>query len=512
MSDISHLGHIDQYELLRELGGGGFGCVYLARDRVSNIDVAVKGLPPLVRNNKDELENIKRNFALVSRLHHPNIAAALTLHPAVDVVYADKSDADKLRVFKGDTLIVMQYAPGVTLSKWAKSFPGGMVPIEKAVEITSDIANALDYAHAEKILHRDIKPENVMIDVGKDSCTSVRVLDFGLAAEIHSSVSRVSNDISDTSGTRPYMAPEQWLGSNQGHQTDQYSLAALFHELVTGKVPFASAFETGDPLVMFGAVSRKEAEIPSWLPGTVRRALSKALSKKRENRFASCSEFADALRNGVKSNITPTKVVAGVSICALIVASAVIYRLGNNRPPVDAAGNPENISASVTQTTQTSVSTNLPARSSVANTEPVSDFLADAPDSAIKTQPVPKVTRPDPSVQIPKAVTESPPRIETPSAKLPPELRIVAVFEGNEIEGARIQTMNGTFELPYKWEGVIANRRQLGPYKVTYEKGQEYLTGEFKIESIDWSGLKTVKVELKRSDRPSKGGIQGWVF
>ena len=70
----SNLGHIDQYELLRELGGGGFGCVYLARDTVSDVDVAVKGLPPLVRNNKDELENIRRNFALVSRLTHENIA------------------------------------------------------------------------------------------------------------------------------------------------------------------------------------------------------------------------------------------------------------------------------------------------------------------------------------------------------------------------------------------------------------------------------------------------------
>lgn len=86
------VGSIDQYELKRELDGGGFGCIYLARDTVAGIEVAVKGLPPLVRLNKEELENVRRNFALVSRLYHPNIAAALTLHPVISAVYNDKAD------------------------------------------------------------------------------------------------------------------------------------------------------------------------------------------------------------------------------------------------------------------------------------------------------------------------------------------------------------------------------------------------------------------------------------
>ena len=93
-TDGALLGRIDQYELKRELGGGGFGCVYLARDTVAGIDVAVKGLPPLVRLNKEELENVRKNFALVSRLHHPNIAAALTLHPVTNAFYNDKGDAE----------------------------------------------------------------------------------------------------------------------------------------------------------------------------------------------------------------------------------------------------------------------------------------------------------------------------------------------------------------------------------------------------------------------------------
>ena len=289
------LGRIDQYELIRELGGGGFGCVYLAKDTVAGIEVAVKGLPPLVRLNKEELENVRKNFALVSRLHHPNIAAALHLQKVEKAFYDDKSDAEKLRVFGGDTLVVMQYAPGVTLSQWRKQFPDGKVPLDKALEITRQIASALDYAHKEKILHRDIKPANVMIETSADGSLTARVLDFGLAAEIRSSMSRVSQSITDTSGTRPYMAPEQWLGEEQGKETDQYALAVLFNELVTGKVPFVSVFDTGDPVLMMNVVGNRAFNPSLDLPKPIRFALTKALAKKREDRFESCIAFVDAL-------------------------------------------------------------------------------------------------------------------------------------------------------------------------------------------------------------------------
>jgi len=131
------LGRIDKYELTRELGGGGFGSVYLARDTVARIDRAVKGLPPEVKGNPEELENVRENFALVSRLHHPHIAAALDLHPAESVQYFDDGAREKLRVAKGETLLVMEYAPGVTLSQWRKQFPGRRVPLPQAVESRS---------------------------------------------------------------------------------------------------------------------------------------------------------------------------------------------------------------------------------------------------------------------------------------------------------------------------------------------------------------------------------------
>ena len=295
------LGRIDQYELIRELGGGGFGCVYLAKDTVSGIEVAVKGLPPLVRLNKEELENVRQNFALVSRLYHPNIAAALHFQKVQSAVYNDDDVKEKLRVFNGDPLVVMQYARGVTLSQWRKQFPDGKVPLDKAIEITRQIASALDYAHKERIIHRDIKPANVMIETLPDRSITVRVLDFGLAAEIRSSMGRLSLNVTDKSGTRHYMAPEQWSGKKQSKETDQYSLAALFYELILGEVPFASVFDTGDTVLMKTVVENDSPEIPHDLPKSVRLALAKALSKKREDRFASCSEFVDALQGGLIS-------------------------------------------------------------------------------------------------------------------------------------------------------------------------------------------------------------------
>ena len=286
------LGHIDQYEIVRELGEGGFGAVYLAKDSVAGVEVAIKGLPPEVKHNRAELENVKANFALVSRLHHPYIAAALHLHLAKTTTYENTAVRDRLRILPGDTMLVMEYAPGVTLDRWRKQFPRGIVPLELAANIGWQVAQALDFAHENRILHRDVKPANVMIETLANGSVTARLLDFGLAAEIRSSMGRVSREIRDTSGTRPYMAPEQWAGRKQTAATDQYALAAMLYELVVGEVPFASVFETGDPVVMMTVVTNRPVEIPAESPR--RRALAKALSKEGTDRYPSCMEFVQA--------------------------------------------------------------------------------------------------------------------------------------------------------------------------------------------------------------------------
>jgi len=284
---------IDQYEIIKKLGGGGFGSVYLAMDSVAGIDVAVKGLPSVIRNNSEEVERIRQNFALVSRLHHPNIAAAVHLHKATAVNYLDEAVRHELNVKNGDVLLILEYAPGMTLSRWSRAVHSGKVPINEAIDIARQIADGLDYAHSRNILHRDIKPSNIMVETASNGKITVRILDFGLAAEVRASFGRVSLEIRDTSGTRPYMAPEQWSGERQSSATDQYALAVVFYEMIYGEVPFASVFECGDPLVMMNAVCNREPKLPQDFPGC--EALLRALAKNPAGRFENCSAFVSTL-------------------------------------------------------------------------------------------------------------------------------------------------------------------------------------------------------------------------
>ena len=302
------LGRIDQYDLLRKLGGGGFGVVYLARDTVSGVRVALKTLHPLLKTNPEEMEALREKFALVARLTHQNVAKALVLHPCRMIDVWDETAKRELRLSSGDFVMVMDFAPGVTLTQWRRQFPGGRVPLSLALDVARQIAAALDYAHGEKIVHRDVKPGNVMVetvaapprpsDHGRARSPSaptlrVRLLDFGLAAEIRSSMSRVSTETGDTSGTRPYMAPEQWLGRKQDGRTDQYALACVLYEMLSGAPPFAGVFETGDPVIMRTAVTTDPPEEIEGCDPAVNAALLRALAKDPKERFGSCSEFVE---------------------------------------------------------------------------------------------------------------------------------------------------------------------------------------------------------------------------
>lgn len=288
------LGTIDQYVLKRKIGGGGFGVVYLAEDSFSHVKYALKTIHPALKQNPEEMRRLKENFAIVQKLHHPHIADAMVIHLAHDVQYFTEEARKDLRLASGDPVMVMSYAPGSTLSAWRSTFPGKRVPVDKAAEICRQVADALDYAHAQRVIHRDVKPANVVVSEDRGRIDA-QVLDFGLAAEIRSSINpRGAGEVRDTSGTRPYMAPEQWTGDDQNGRTDQYALAVMLYELVSGAVPFEGVFRTGDVELMLDAVKRRPPLSVRSLSSSQNRALRKALAKAPGDRFPSCAAFVAA--------------------------------------------------------------------------------------------------------------------------------------------------------------------------------------------------------------------------
>jgi serine/threonine protein kinase len=268
------IGPGDRYVIKRLLGRGGMGEVYLANDTVAGAEVAIKLVPREVSLNEDEMEQVRKNFNLVRNLHHPSIAAVTQIERIQS---------------SGEYFLVMEHVPGETLHKKRLHSPDEKLPVDEAIRICSEVAKALDYAHQNHVMHRDVKPNNVIITPKG----GVKITDFGLAAQIVFCMSRISKTPIQTSGTRPYMAPEQWEGKLQNHRTDQWALAVVFYELVAGRLPFPA----NDPLILERQVVGKRAKSPAELDDARMDVLLKALAKEKEERFADCRQFMHSLRS-----------------------------------------------------------------------------------------------------------------------------------------------------------------------------------------------------------------------
>ena len=204
----------ERYRVRRELGRGGMGIVYLAEDtHLENRKVAIKMLPPVLAGNKRAILAMKREAILAMELTHPHVVTLRAF---------EQSDEG--------AFLVVDYVDGQTLEDLLSDRE--KLDEEEVVRVFKPIAEALDYAHSRKIIHRDVKPSNIIIAADG----TPYIMDFGVAREMKDTYTRVTGR--GTSGTLPYMSPEQLRGEPPTLGQDIYSLAATIYECLAGHPPF----------------------------------------------------------------------------------------------------------------------------------------------------------------------------------------------------------------------------------------------------------------------------------
>ncbi len=291
-----------RYRIIRLLGQGGMGAVYLARDTQLDRDVAIKAPRFDIHDSPKAVERFHREARAVAALSHPNIC------PVFDVGAID-----------GIPYMTMAFIEGKPLSAYLAT--GKTISAFQAVQLTRKIALTLAEAHRRDIIHRDLKPANIMINQRKEPI----VMDFGLARRADNSETRLTQ-LGAVVGTPAYMSPEQVAGEETGPASDVYSLAVILYEMLTGKIPFE-----GPAMAVLGQILTQAPPKPSQFRADLDLALEqvvlKALAKKPTDRYPSMREFAEALRAVSTPRATVARVVDAKStaIAEPAVADSMVF-------------------------------------------------------------------------------------------------------------------------------------------------------------------------------------------
>lgn len=287
---------IGKYDIVSEIGTGGLGRVYKAIDPSIGREVAIK-----VARYGDFASVEEREYRKTSLLRDARSAGIIS-HPNIVTVYEYGEQGDW-------AFIAMELVSGQTLTKILKS--SGKIAPKTAIEYVKQAAGALDYAHSKGIVHRDIKPSNVMID----NRGVVKITDFGIAKILGGNDPNL--DITRTGqvvGTLHYMSPEQVNGSTIDAQADQFSLAVVAYEMLTGVRPFEGESLNAVLIKIMREAPPPPEQINLALNPEVGRVFTKALSKDSTQRFSTCLEFAGALENALGFESTPRFVAPRVEM------------------------------------------------------------------------------------------------------------------------------------------------------------------------------------------------------
>ncbi len=283
-SSVERLGEVvkERYLIDRELGRGGMAIVYLARDVRDNRLVAIKVLLPDLAMAVGP-DRFRREIDLASRFSHPHI---LPLY--------DSGEADGLLYY------VMPYVEGESVR--ARLDREGPLPVEDAVRIAMEVAQALAYAHAQNVVHRDIKPENILLEDGH-----ALVADFGIARAVAAAGDQKLTQTGVALGTPQYMSPEQGSADRRlDGRSDIYSLGCVLYEMLAGQAPFAGA--NAQAIIMRHAIDQAPplTTVRRTVPPELELVVMRSLAKVPADRFQTAEAFADALRSPAAATATWT--------------------------------------------------------------------------------------------------------------------------------------------------------------------------------------------------------------
>jgi len=314
------------YEVTARIGAGGMGEVYKATDTRLGRDVAIKVLPAEVASAADARQRFEREARAISQLSHPHIC---TLY--------DVGDRD------GEYFLVMELLDGQTLTDQIR---GQRMPIQQLLDLATQIADALDAAHASGVVHRDIKPANIFVTRRGHA----KILDFGLAKLAHPLVAAHGIDASmaatgvpdahfteagTTLGTIAYMSPEQATGTDLDARTDLFSFGLVLYEMATGR----PAFRGPTAAVLFDAILNRTPAAPrhinSDLPSDLERIITKCLEKDRDFRYQSAAELKADLKRVKRDTGSGSRRHAPLASAEKPIDSVAVL------PFVNVSGNPD---------------------------------------------------------------------------------------------------------------------------------------------------------------------------
>ncbi|MEG6586004.1 Stk1 family PASTA domain-containing Ser/Thr kinase [Dendrosporobacter sp. 1207_IL3150] len=260
----------DRYTILEHIGGGGMADVYRAHDKLLDRSVAVKVLRSQFTNDDEFVTRFRREAQAAARLSHPNIVNMYDVGLDEDTYY-----------------IVMEYISGETLKEKIQN--AGPLPVELAIKIALEIAEALEHAHQNNLIHCDIKPHNILVT----KSGRIKVTDFGIARAVTSATMTHTGTII---GSVHYFSPEQAKGSVIGAKSDIYSLGVVLYEMLTGVVPFTGETPVGIALKHLQEDPKPLRDINNTIPPLTEAVVLKAMAKEPEARFSNITEMIADLK------------------------------------------------------------------------------------------------------------------------------------------------------------------------------------------------------------------------